>query len=845
MDSSIKKRNEIIIDQRFETLHAYYKYFQIDISKNIGGAWPFLVGRVICLVTKNFHQTVLRMPSMATDEAETNLKDLEYRIMNLDFNARKFTELENLQITGRLKEVGRIVGKYLNNESLSLIHVAVCRERHEIVEYLATAFPNSIDILDVNGRAAIHYAATQKNAIYDTLIDCGANGLLADKIGITAAQYREDPNAILPSPLLSSIDDPSFKRYSLSENIYDPGEKWLEDGDIKQLEQILLDGRGHLLADKTSDDFATSQFLNRLSKYQNKIDTIHKAVEEGDIDQMIMLMDSEKLSIARDRFGMTPLHIAVLHGQTNIVRHLLAKYPYSVNATNHTGRTALHYAFANHCGDAMMKMLQKAGADFGHAPLYYQNNSNQLDAKMMIKDNDQMDQLIAGQATGSLLQDVEEDISNWIHNGNIRKLDELVLNGYADLLSCRSYETDDPDVRHFLDALPQYQVNYSLISINFEEYRSSNRSKKMAFCRDSRHLTPLHKAVILGQTEIAKYLIKNYPQVTNAMDENKRTPFHYAAALPDDGYLYKMMRNAGANSKISDCYGRRPSYYLKNPAEIDFKAINTAREAILDEIIRNRTASSCLESNIRQWLHDGNIGKLEQLVLSGCGDLLDEIDEIHKAIRKGDLKHLKELFTSKKLAIARNRFGRTPLHTAILYEQTEIIRYINKRTPLHYAAATHDGGHYVKILVKAGADQNAMDIEGHTPHYYCLNNVINLELLREIDDDNGDVAISENLADIPHSDSILSSGSVSVMSSSHISISSKEEDETNEYKFGYDMPNDIVLPSNSNAIYLSRTVAPVLTGALTEVLLQRPTDPILFIADWLIQYREKNPLLQL
>ncbi|KAM3724073.1 Acyl-CoA-binding domain-containing protein [Dirofilaria immitis] len=354
------------------------------------------------------------MPSMATDEAETNLKDLEYRIMNLDFNARKFTELENLQITGRLKEVGRIVGKYLNNESLTQYITRFQKQqnrlsaameaieenklkklrnlvdndlveardakRHEIVEYLATAFPNSIDILDVNGRAAIHYAATQKNAIYDTLIDCGANGLLADKIGITAAQYREDPNAILPSPLLSSIDDPSFKRYSLSENIYDPGifihtnlstrsgtesevKKWLEDGDIKQLEQILLDGRGHLLADKTSDDFATSQFLNRLSKYQNKIDTIHKAVEEGDIDQMIMLMDSEKLSIARDRFGMTPLHIAVLHGQTNIVRHLLAKYPYSVNATNHTGRTALHYAFANHCGDAMMKMLQKAGAD--------------------------------------------------------------------------------------------------------------------------------------------------------------------------------------------------------------------------------------------------------------------------------------------------------------------------------------------------------------------------------------------------------------------------------------------------------------------------------------------------
>ncbi|VBB29588.1 unnamed protein product [Acanthocheilonema viteae] len=199
---------------------------------------------------------------MAANEVEAKRSDLEYRIMNLDFDAKKFTELEDLQITGRLQEVGRIVAKHLNNEhlmqyitrfrkqqnrlnaatiaieenqlkklrnlldSLSLIHIAVCNERHEIVEYLANVFPKSIDILDVNGRAAIHYAATQKNAIYDTLVDCGADSSLADGIGITAAQYREDPSAIIPSPLITSKSaDLIFKRYSLTENLYDPGRK--------------------------------------------------------------------------------------------------------------------------------------------------------------------------------------------------------------------------------------------------------------------------------------------------------------------------------------------------------------------------------------------------------------------------------------------------------------------------------------------------------------------------------------------------------------------------------------------------------------------------------------------
>lgn len=54
--------------------------------------------------------------------------------------------------------------------------------------------------------------------------------------------------------------------------------------------------------------------------------------------------------------------------------------------------------------------------------------------------------------------DLEEDISDWIHTGNVGKLEELVLNGYADLLLGRTREVDDADTVNFLDLLPQYQV---------------------------------------------------------------------------------------------------------------------------------------------------------------------------------------------------------------------------------------------------------------------------------------------------------------------------------------------------------------------------------------------------
>lgn len=37
--------------------------------------------------------------------------------------------------------------------------------------------------------------------------------------------------------------------------------------------------------------------------FQDKIDKIHEAVEEGDIDKLTGLIDIDKLSMARDKYG--------------------------------------------------------------------------------------------------------------------------------------------------------------------------------------------------------------------------------------------------------------------------------------------------------------------------------------------------------------------------------------------------------------------------------------------------------------------------------------------------------------------------------------------------------------
>ena len=65
----------------------------------------------------------------------------------------------------------------------------------------------------------------------------------------------------------------------------------------------MLDGRAHLLAEKSSTNLASVEFLQGLSQYQSKIDSIHKAVEEGDVRRVKSLIDRHSLATSRDRHG--------------------------------------------------------------------------------------------------------------------------------------------------------------------------------------------------------------------------------------------------------------------------------------------------------------------------------------------------------------------------------------------------------------------------------------------------------------------------------------------------------------------------------------------------------------
>uniref|UniRef100_A0A8R1ETX2 ANK_REP_REGION domain-containing protein n=1 Tax=Caenorhabditis japonica TaxID=281687 RepID=A0A8R1ETX2_CAEJA len=191
--------------------------------------------------------------------------DVLSRIEKIDVKNRDYTVLEQLQIEGKGDQIWRAAKKtnarlarhfqefrQLQNRLASaidavekdekkkliqsvdeevmatrdcrgmrLLQIAVLREKHELVEYLAITFPNQVDLTDTLGRTALHYAASQQNAIYDSLVDLGARKDIADQDGITAEEYRQNPMRLVrPSSAVSSV---MLRSMSTDDEFFDPG----------------------------------------------------------------------------------------------------------------------------------------------------------------------------------------------------------------------------------------------------------------------------------------------------------------------------------------------------------------------------------------------------------------------------------------------------------------------------------------------------------------------------------------------------------------------------------------------------------------------------------------------
>lgn len=120
-----------------------------------------------------------------------------------------------------------------------------------------------------------------------------------------------------------------------------------------------------------------------------------------------------------------------------------------------------------------------------------------------------------------------------------------------------------------------------------------------------------------------------------------------------------------------------------------------------------------LNELINTWLEDGDLLRLEHVVIAGQGERLlkvstgekqvqdflqlvpvymEKIKNVHKAVSFGNIADVQKILTRKRFALCRDQFGASPLHLAVLHGHVDVLIYIITQFP-----ETIDGPDNVRI----------------------------------------------------------------------------------------------------------------------------------------------------
>ena len=292
----------------------------------------------------------------------------------------------------------------------------------------------------------------------------------------------------------------------------------------------LLINRGAQVNAKTDNGFTPrdwaikrshTHIADLLKTYGGKTSSIHTHVRDGDLAGVQAYLDSGVDINARDENGSTPLHIASLNGQEQVVE-LLINRGAEVNATSEIGGwTPLHMAASkNHI--QVVSFLIKKGADEdakaiigGWTPLHWAALEGHKDiVELLIKlganinSKDNMGNTPLDLAIQYERLDIAEYLSTY--SANTGTIHVVARNGYF------------AGVQAYLD---------NGVDIN---------------ARDENGSTPLHLAALQGHKDIVELLINRGAQV-NANDNSGSTPLDRATQGSHTA-IADLLRTQGANT---------------------------------------------------------------------------------------------------------------------------------------------------------------------------------------------------------------------------------------------------------------------------------------------------------
>ncbi|XP_045516917.1 uncharacterized protein LOC123709556 [Pieris brassicae] len=247
---------------------------------------------------------------------------------------------------------------------------------------------------DEHGQSMLHFAAARthtNNALFQLLQETDVS------IGYRDELYRTARDISIQANVLENTGE--IDRFVLH---------LAARGNTDKIMELLLQGYDHILDVVDEEgvpinevisqrgDSEISSLMASIPTFEEARERLNVAVRRGDLSEVREILSAEggkTLARAQNSYGRTPLHVAVLAQNEEIVGYLAENFPELLKIGDNLERTPLHCAMGVEKMESLSRILTRAGAKRvlkdlkGRQPTYYYMNKSDI---LRLKEEEEM-----------------------------------------------------------------------------------------------------------------------------------------------------------------------------------------------------------------------------------------------------------------------------------------------------------------------------------------------------------------------------------------------------------------------------------------------------------------------
>ncbi|KAK3583452.1 hypothetical protein CHS0354_025584 [Potamilus streckersoni] len=714
---------------------------------------------------------------------------------------KRRTLAHNAALSGNVAVLSYLIERGIDpwcrtSEEETLLHRACINGQLEMTKYLVQTYPKMLHEVDNSKRTPAHNAALDGNgAVLSYLFKRGIEPWCKTSEEVTFLHRACIDGQLKVTKFLIQTYPTVVHKVDNSKRT--PAHNAALDGNVAVLSHLIERGIDPWCRTSAEETLLHRACINgqlEMTKYlvqtyptmlhevdNSKATPAHDATLGGNVALLSYIIERGIDPWCRTSEEETSLHRACINGQLEMTKYLVQTYPTMLHEVDNKRRTLAHNA-ALSGNVAVLSYIIESGID----PWCRTSEEETLLHRVCSNDQLEVTKYLV-QSYPKMLHEVDNSKRTPAHNaaldGNVAILSYLIERGIDTWCRTSAEET----LLHRACVNGQLEMTKYLVptcpAMLYEVDNSKRTPAHNAaldgivavlsyliergidpWCRTSEEETFLHRACIIGQLEMTKYLVQTYPTMLHEDDNKRRTLAHNAALSGNVAVLSyiiesgidpwcrtseeeTLLHRACSNDQL-EMRKYLVQTYPKMLHEVDNSKRTPAHNAALDGNVA--ILSYLIERGIDPWcrtsaeetlLHRACInGQLEmKYLVQTYPTMLYEVDNnkrtpAHNAALDGNVAVLSYLIERGIDPWCRTSEEETFLHRACINGQLEMTKYLvqtyptmlhevdNKRRTLAHNAALSGNVAVLSYIIESGIDHWCRTSEEETLlHRACSN----------------------------------------------------------------------------------------------------------------------------